>query len=61
MGICQAAFQEAFDRCPSKSDCIPAALSTAAARELVGQPFLRDHIIANDLPKRVGGPVHVIA
>lgn len=42
-------------------DCIPATLSTAAARELVGQPFLRDHLIVNGLLKEVGGPVHVIA
>ena len=42
-------------------DCIPAALSTAAARELVGQPFLRDHEISATLPKTTGGPVHVIA
>jgi hypothetical protein len=42
-------------------DCIPAALSTAAARELVGQPFLRDHEASGALPKNVGGPVHLIA
>ena len=42
-------------------DCIPAAMSTAAARELVGQPFLRDHKICAKLPKGIGGPVHVIA
>lgn len=42
-------------------DCIPATLSTAGARELVGQPFLRDHLIVKDLPEEVGGPVHVIA
>jgi len=42
-------------------DCIPAAMSTAAARELVGQPFLRDHEISKDLPKGTGGPVHLIA
>jgi hypothetical protein len=42
-------------------DCIPAALTTAAARELVGQPFLRDHQVVSRLPKRTGGPVHVIA
>ncbi len=42
-------------------DCIPAALSTAAARELVGQPFLRDHLICDGLPKKVAGPVHLIA
>ena len=42
-------------------DCIPAGMGTAAARELVGQPFLRDHKICRQLPKNVGGPVHVIA
>jgi len=42
-------------------DCIPSSMSTAAAREMVGQPFLRDHLIAHHLPKRVGGPVHLIA
>lgn len=47
-------------------DCIPAAMSTAAARELVGQPFLRDHEISVELPrtagrKTTGGPVHLIA
>jgi hypothetical protein len=40
---------------------VPAALSVAAARELVGQPFLRDHECAASLAARVGGPVHVIA
>ncbi len=42
-------------------DCIPSSLSTAAAREMVGQPFLRDHLIVRSLPKRIGGPVHLIA
>jgi hypothetical protein len=42
-------------------DCIPATLGTASARELVGQPFLRDHVIAEKLPAGVAGPVHVIA
>ncbi|MCA9057543.1 MAG: hypothetical protein KDA85_03560 [Planctomycetaceae bacterium] len=42
-------------------DCIPAALSTPAARELVGQPFLKDYVAVEKLPKRVGGPVHLIA
>ena len=42
-------------------DCIPATLSTAGARELVGQPFLRDHQIARNLPKKASGPVHLIA
>ena len=42
-------------------DCIPAGLSTPAARELVGQPFLRDHQFFQHLPKNTYGPVHVIA
>lgn len=42
-------------------DCIPAAMSTAAARELVGQPFLQDHRIVASLTRDVVGPVHVIA
>lgn len=41
-------------------DCIPSALTTAAARELVGQPFLRDHVLCAALPEGVG-PVHLIA
>jgi hypothetical protein len=40
---------------------IPAALSISQARELVGQPFLRDHLFATALTRRRGGPVHVIA
>jgi len=43
------------------SDCIPAAMSTAAARELVGQPFLKDHEICAQLPRGTAGPVHLIA
>ncbi|RKZ70607.1 MAG: hypothetical protein DRR42_11040 [Gammaproteobacteria bacterium] len=39
---------------------IPASMSTAAARELVGQPFLRDHNICTKLPKNIRGPVHLI-
>ena len=42
-------------------DCISAAMSTAAARELVGQPFLKDHEICAQLPKGTAGPVHLIA
>jgi hypothetical protein len=41
-------------------DAIPAALTVAPARELVGQPFLRDHLLAARL-QGVGGPVHFIA
>lgn len=40
---------------------IPAALSIAAARELVGRPFLQDHDRAVALKASIGGPVHVIA
>lgn len=42
-------------------DAIPASLSIAAARELVGQPFLRDHLRANALGPSGAGPVHFIA
>jgi hypothetical protein len=40
---------------------IPAALSIASARELVGQPFLRDHELAGQLGAKLGGPLHIIA
>ncbi|WP_316224879.1 MULTISPECIES: DUF4062 domain-containing protein [unclassified Bradyrhizobium] len=39
---------------------IPAAASVAAARELVGKPFLADHRYISD-DDRVCGPVHLIA
>ena len=39
---------------------IPAAFSVSAAREMVGQPFLNDHELADILPRKGGGPVHVI-
>jgi hypothetical protein len=42
-------------------DAIPAALSVAPARELVGQPFLQDHRLAKLLQRKVAGPVHLIA
>ena len=42
-------------------DAIPAAFSVSAAREMVGQPFLRDHELSAVLSKgKRGGPVHVI-
>ncbi len=44
-----------------KLHAVPAALSVAAARERVGQPFLRDHENASILKGKRGGPVHVIA
>lgn len=40
---------------------IPAALSVGPARELVGQPFLRDHQLASNLTGKRGGPLHIIA
>lgn len=40
---------------------IPAALGISAARELVGQPFLRDHELVGSLGIGVGGPLHIIA
>jgi hypothetical protein len=39
---------------------LPASASTAAARELVGQPFLRDHELVAELAAGIGGPVHVV-
>jgi hypothetical protein len=36
-------------------------VANAAARELVGRPFHRDHELAEALTSRRGGPVHVIA
>lgn len=42
-------------------DSIPASMTTAAARELVGQPFLHDHRHAAEWPAEIHGPVHVIA
>jgi len=43
---------------------IPAALTISAAKEMVGQPFLRDHVLSPVLSKhnrKRAGPVHVIA
>lgn len=39
---------------------VPAAMSQAAAREMVGRPFLKDHVHMRAAPK-AQGPVHVIA
>ena len=39
-------------------DAIPAAISVGPAREMVGQPFLRDHELAHVLKGKRGGPVH---
>lgn len=40
---------------------IPAALTVGPAREMVGQPFLRDHELSGSLEEEVGGPLHLIA
>lgn len=40
---------------------IPAALTVGPAKELVGQPFLRDHLLASHLKLKRGGPLHIIA
>ena len=42
-------------------DAVPAAMTVPAAREMVGQPFLRDHLLAPQLAGGAAGPVHVIA
>ncbi len=39
---------------------IPAAITIAQAREMVGQPFLRDHEYLPSAPPGTGGPVHLI-
>jgi hypothetical protein len=45
-----------------RSDAIPAAMTIAAAREMVGQPFLTDHAIIPELSRaKATGPVHLIA
>jgi hypothetical protein len=43
------------------ADAIPAAMTVAPARELVGQPFLRDYQLASILEEKRVGPVHFIA
>lgn len=40
-------------------DAVPAAMSVAPAREMVGQPFLRDHELSGELGER-SGPVHLV-
>ena len=40
---------------------IPAALSVPQAKEMVGQPFLRDHELASQLGEDRVGPFHIIA
>jgi hypothetical protein len=40
---------------------IPAGLSQSAAREIVGQPFLADHTLHDQLADGDGGPLHLVA
>ena len=40
---------------------VPAALGVAAAKEMVGTPFLKDHTFAPILTAKRAGPVHLIA
>ena len=39
---------------------IPASFSISTAREMVGQPFLEDHKILEDIKEDFVGPVHII-
>jgi Domain of unknown function (DUF4062) len=40
---------------------VPAAMGISAAREMIGQPFLRDHECVDVLKRAHVGPIHVIA
>jgi len=40
---------------------IPAAVTNAAAREMVGRPFHNDYKLATALGQGKGGPIHIIA
>jgi hypothetical protein len=44
-----------------KVGAIPDAVAVAAAREMVGQPQLKDHDLHDELKNCEGGPVHFIA
>ena len=45
-----------------RTHAIPEALTVAAAKEKVGQPFLVDHLLAGLLiSNKCGGPLHIIA
>lgn len=55
--VCPMAGEEVAFKC----DSVPGSMGTAAARELVGQPFLDDWKVSSRLPEGVAGPVHVIS
>lgn len=41
---------------------IPGSLTISTAKEMVGQPFLKDHLLVSELKKSLtAGPVHLIA
>ena len=40
---------------------VPASLSQAAAREIVGQPYLMDYTLHDQLKAGDGGPIHLVA
>lgn len=42
-------------------NAIPAAISIGPAKEMVGQPFLKDHELSTALGRERLGPVHIIA
>jgi len=44
-----------------KPHASPASLSVPAARELVGQPFLRDYELYSELERHKAGPIHIVA
>lgn len=39
---------------------IPDAMSVSTAREIVGRPFLQDHLIIKNQPQQILGPFHII-
>ena len=39
----------------------PASLAVSASRELVGRPFLADHVSVGSYPPDIAGPIHLIA
>ncbi len=42
-------------------NAIPDTLSVPAAREIVGQPHLQDHLLLSELKSLQGGPIHLVA
>jgi hypothetical protein len=54
--VCNIQNVPVYFRC----DAVPAAMSVAPARELVGRPFLLDHKQLGEMKGEIAGPVHVI-